>query len=281
MSLVMQYEPTEDSLTVYFEIPQLLVRNTIVKSRSNTFSVIIFAIILFIISFSEFAGIMDMLRRIFDGREGSGNYSMLTILMATMWDAALCITTFIEAFQSDESLILYILPAFILCLLFTNLELRLMLMIFQSRHQDANIREVICKFNLIAYGGLLLMYPILIYTNLSPLLFIGFSLIFLPQIYTNAVNGHRPDISSPYYTKFLSLRFLLVVNVTLLSSTCGVSPGTFSSSSPASSSSCFVSYLSPSKASCCGLRRITGPRRSSPSSCSLRFSTTGEMWTST
>lgn len=103
------------------------------------------------------------------------------------------------------------MPAFILCLLFTNLELRLMLLIFQFRSQNANIREVICKFNLITYGGLLLMYPILIYTNLSIFFFIGISLVFIPQIYANGIEGHRPNISSPYYQKFLLIRFLLVV----------------------------------------------------------------------
>ena len=136
---------------------------------------------------------------------------MLTVFASTMWDAVLCIIAFVQAFQNEENLILFIMPAFILCLLFTNLELRLMLMIFQARTENTNMREVLCKFNLMTYGGLILMYPLLIYTNLSIFFFIGLSLVFVPQIYTNGIQGHRPDISSPYYKKFLSVRFLIIV----------------------------------------------------------------------
>ena len=132
-----------------------------------------------------------------------------------MWDAVLCIVAFTQAFLNEDNLILFIMPAFILCLLFTNLELRLMLLIFQSYSQEGNMRQVLCRFNLITYGGLILMYPILIYTNLSIFFFIGISLLFVPQIYTNAVQGHRPDVSSPYYKKFLTVRFLIIVNFSL------------------------------------------------------------------
>lgn len=86
------------------------------------------------------------------------------------------------------------MPAFLLCLLFTNLELRILLMIFQSRSNNLNIREIICKFNVITYGGLILMYPLLVYTNLSSFFFIAISLIIVPQIYTNAIQGQRPNI---------------------------------------------------------------------------------------
>jgi hypothetical protein len=42
-------------------------------------------------------------------------------------------------------------------------------------------------------------------------LFIGISLIFLPQIYVNAQKGVRPDLNHPYYSKFLMFRFLIIV----------------------------------------------------------------------
>lgn len=86
-------------------------------------------------------------------------------------------------------------------------------MIFQARTDNTNIREVMCKFNLVTYGGLILMYPLLIYTNLRAFFFIGISLIMIPQIYSNAINGHRPNFGSAYYMKFLSFRFLLIVNI--------------------------------------------------------------------
>ena len=110
-------------------------------------------------------------------------------------------------------MILFIIPAFLLCLLFTNLELRVLLMIFQARSDNRNIREVICKFNLITYGGLILMYPILKITNLSPIFFLTMSLLLFPQIYHNAQRGQRPNISNSYYSKFLTFRFLLIVNI--------------------------------------------------------------------
>ena len=52
-------------------------------------------------------------------------------MITTMWDAVLCIVAFVCAFDNEENLIMFIMPAFLLCLLFTNLELRLMLMIYQ------------------------------------------------------------------------------------------------------------------------------------------------------
>ncbi len=105
------------------------------------------------------------------------------------------------------------MPAFLLCLLFTNLELRVLLMIFQARSEGRSIREVVCKFNLITYGGLILMYPLMKITNLSSFFFLAISLILLPQIYCNAQRGQRPNISAAYYTKFLTFRFLLIVSI--------------------------------------------------------------------
>lgn len=108
------------------------------------------------------------------------------------------------------------MPAFLLCLLFTNLELRILLMIFQARSDNTSIREIICKFNIITYGGLILMYPLLVYTNLSWFFFVGISLIMFPQIYSNAMQGLRPNVGSAYYSKFLAFRFLLIVHFILL-----------------------------------------------------------------
>lgn len=105
------------------------------------------------------------------------------------------------------------MPAFLLCLLFTNLELRVLLMIFQARSDGRSIREVVCKFNLITYGSLILLYPFMKITNLSSVFFIAISLIFFPQIYCNAKRGQRPNISSAYYTKFLTYRFLIIVQI--------------------------------------------------------------------
>jgi len=114
-------------------------------------------------------------------------------------------------------LILFILPSFMLCILFTNLELRWMLSIFQSHNNSLDLRTIICRFNIISYGSFLLVYPILLLTNLNQWLFIGMSLIFLPQIYVNAQKGIRPDLNHPYYNKFLMFRFIIVVRQSIIS----------------------------------------------------------------
>lgn len=64
-------------------------------------STIIFAAILFIISYMEFSAVMDMLRAMFEGRESPESYSIVTILAATMWDAVICVVAFIEAFGNE------------------------------------------------------------------------------------------------------------------------------------------------------------------------------------
>lgn len=116
-----------------------------------------------------------------------------------MWDAALCLAAFIEAFKNEENIVLFIVPAFILCLLFTNLELRIMISVFQANSGHLDPRQVICKFNLISYGAILLMYPFMMYTNMGTSLFLIYSLLFMPQIYHNAVIGKRPNPNSSYY----------------------------------------------------------------------------------
>ena len=101
-----------------------------------------------------------------------------------------------------------------LCLLFTNIEPRLMLAIFE-RNQIPNERGCCSMFNLISYGSMVLIYPLLILTNLNGYLFLGLSCMIFPQIYLNAVRGHRPEVASDYYTKFIFSRFLLIVRIAL------------------------------------------------------------------
>lgn len=107
---------------------------------------------------------------------------------------------------------LFIVPAFILCLLFTNLEPRLLIYIFQDWvNNELNLRQQLCRFNLLHYGSILAIYPLLMLTNFNYLLFIGISCLFFPQIYTNALSSTRPNLNSHYYMKYLLSRFLLVV----------------------------------------------------------------------
>lgn len=106
---------------------------------------------------------------------------------------------------------LFVVPAFILCLLFSNLELRIRATVFQAWSGSTDARCVMLKFKLVNYGSIILMYLLLLVTNMGTPLFMIFSLIFLPQIYTNAVVGKRPNPNSMYYNEFLLYRFLIVV----------------------------------------------------------------------
>lgn len=94
-----------------------------------------------------------------------------------------------------------------------------MIIVFQAISGENDIRHVICRFNIISYGAILAMYPIIILTNAGTPLFLLFSVIYLPQIYTNAVTGRRPNPNSMYYNEFLLFRFMIVVLLWLCSST--------------------------------------------------------------
>ena len=120
-----------------------------------------------------------------------------------------------------ESLVLFILPAFMLCILFTNIEPRMMMVIFE-RNQMGSERGWCSLYSLISYGSTIMIYPILMVTNLNSYLFLALSCMLFPQIYLNAVRGHRPDYTSEYYTKFIFSRFILVVNMRLCRFTWGV-----------------------------------------------------------
>lgn len=153
---------------------------------------------------------MELLQNIIEDGSSASVYSLVTIIIATMWDSIMCIIAFVCAFENEENLILFIMPAFLLCLLFTNLEIRFMYLIYEARGEH---RPGIWKFNLLTYGSLGLIYPIIIFTNFDEFMMPIMSLLLLPQIYTNAIEGTRPDIGSAYYSKFLLSRFLILVHV--------------------------------------------------------------------
>lgn len=74
-----------------------------------------------------------------------------------------------------------------------------MLEVYQKNNADENVHRLLCQFNAIAYGCLLFTFPLLILTNVSSYVFVALSFIFVPQIYTNALNGIRPELTSRYY----------------------------------------------------------------------------------
>lgn len=144
------------------------------------------------VSYIPFIAALDLLKKFYEGNTNPLHYSLFTITVATMWDAVMSMVAFKMAFTDQESLVLFIMPAFMLCLLFTNIEPRLMFMIFE-RNQHPNRPGRYCNmFNLISYGSLILIYPIMMVTNLNRSIFIGVSCLLFPQIYLNAVQSNRP-----------------------------------------------------------------------------------------
>jgi hypothetical protein len=171
---------------------------------------IIFAVLIFVVSYTPFTAALHLLKNMLEGRDNPLHHSLITMTIATMWDTVLCLLSFKVAFADQESLVMFVLPAFMLCLLFTNLEPRLMLIIYE-RNQVAGQERRCFNFNLLSYGSLMALYPILIFTNFNRIFFIGISCLFFPQIYLNALRGIRPDPCSSYHLKFLLTRFLIVV----------------------------------------------------------------------
>lgn len=178
-------------------------------------------VVFFFISFVEFHSLVKILKGFFEGTITANSFSYWTALIALLWDSAFCVLTFIIAvnttsnvkvYLTQESLILLMVPAFIFCILFSNVEPRLLIEIYRARFDaEIDIRRIMCQFNLITYAGILSIYPLLHFTNLNNYLFMGLSLMFLPQIYTNAINGKRPEPLSTFYSEFLLIRFLFVV----------------------------------------------------------------------
>lgn len=160
-----------------------------------------------------------------------------------------------------------------MCLIFTNLEPKLMILVFEAMADPANVRSLICRFNLIHYGSLLLVYPIIVLTNFNRLFFLLLSIIFLPQIYLNGINGTRPDPASKYYRHFLLYRFVLVVIIVPLSSTSNASPIMSSASGRTSRSAWCVFACWPCNTRSSTCRSSTGPKRSCRASCCPHYTT--------
>ena len=87
-----------------------------------------------------------------------------------------------------------------------------MLAIYE-RNLPPGQRTTCFNYNCLSYGSLILIYPILILTNFNRLFFLAASCILFPQIYRNGTTGHRPDISSSYYVKFILSRYLIIVRM--------------------------------------------------------------------
>jgi hypothetical protein len=192
--------------------------------ESKLVGTIVFVALMVFCSYMSFSSILTILRAVLELQDNPRRYSFLTVMLTNMWDTVLCILCFIMAFKDQFSLMFFIIPAFLFCLLFTNLQPRFLMTIYHSTmDNDANFRQALCKFNLYHYGSLFAIYPILLFSNFNWVLFIGMSCIVFPQIYANGFSNVRPDVSSVYYTKYLFSRFVLIVNITACRPTLNVS----------------------------------------------------------
>lgn len=87
-----------------------------------------------------------------------------------------------------------------------------MILIFEAASVEARATQgMLCRFNMLHYGSLFLVYPIVLVANFRPIFFLLATCILFPQIYLNALTGTRPDPASRYYRHFLLYRFLLLV----------------------------------------------------------------------
>lgn len=88
-----------------------------------------------------------------------------------------------------------------------------MILIFEAASTTVprSPHAMLCRFNLLHYGSLFLVYPLVLLANFRPIFFLLVTCILFPQIYLNALTGTRPEPNSHYYRHFLLYRFLLVV----------------------------------------------------------------------
>jgi hypothetical protein len=69
--------------------------------------VMIFAAVMFVASYAPFSSIMSILKSLYDARDNSSNYSLITVCVTSMWDAVLCLVAFIYAFKDQVRVLLY------------------------------------------------------------------------------------------------------------------------------------------------------------------------------
>ena len=122
------------------------------------------------------------------------------------------------------------------------------------------------SYNLLSYGSLLLIYPLVVVTNLNRVFFVGAACMLFPQIYLNATNGVRPEIGSSYYLKFVLSRYFVVVSKLVCSSISRPTPTISSGCSPIILSSLPAQpcspcrYLSPTQLALLSLQHRFGPK---------------------
>lgn len=71
------------------------------EQEHKILKMLIFAGVMFIVSYLPFSAVMRILRDIYEERDRASSYSLATLTITTMWDAVLCIVAFIYAFKDQ------------------------------------------------------------------------------------------------------------------------------------------------------------------------------------
>lgn len=117
-----------------------------------------------------------------------------------------------KLFLIKPNIILFLIPGLFFGILFTNLDVRFIFEVFRNSYEfNLDFRTLLCSFYIIIYCIMFLISCIVYKLNLHPTVFILASMIYLPQIYTNALENHRPKIKFPYYSEFLLVRLSFLV----------------------------------------------------------------------
>lgn len=75
------------------------------KQNGRLLRSVIFAIVMFAISFFPFTALIEIISRISDGSDSAGNYSLITICITSMWDTVICLVALVFAFSSQVILV--------------------------------------------------------------------------------------------------------------------------------------------------------------------------------
>ena len=119
-----------------------------------------------------------------------------------------------KLFLIKPNIILFFVPGLFFGILFTNLDVRFIFEVFRNSYDfNLDFRTLLCSFYIIIYCIMLLISCIVYKLNLHPIIYILASMIYLPQIYTNALENHRPKIRFPYYSEYILVRLSFLVTI--------------------------------------------------------------------
>lgn len=106
---------------------------------------------------------------------------------------------------------MFLIPAFLYCYVFGNLDFLILQSIYDEVYKSSSSLWEVVKFHIPVLIALLLIYPFLYFTNLNVVFYLSLSLLSLPQIYTNAIAGIRPEFNAYYLRHILSRHAFIVI----------------------------------------------------------------------